>query len=63
VVKKRSGPHECYIRETDITENGVEIGPPLEKFQGILTGTPRYFANGGNGDNTSPELARSADGR
>jgi circadian clock protein KaiC len=42
VVKKRSGFHERTIRELDITEQGLVIGEPLEKFQGVLLGVPNY---------------------
>ncbi|CAN5420954.1 ATPase domain-containing protein [soil metagenome] len=41
VVKKRSGPHERTIREMHISSKGVEIGPALEGYQGVLSGTPR----------------------
>jgi circadian clock protein KaiC len=42
VVKKRSGKHEQTIRELKITEQGIEIGPPLKDFQGVLTGIPTF---------------------
>ena len=42
VVKKRSGRHELTIRELSVGERGVEIGEPLEEFQGVLTGVPRF---------------------
>jgi circadian clock protein KaiC len=42
VVKKRSGKHERTIRELMVTENGIEIGAPLEEFQGVLTGIPTF---------------------
>lgn len=42
VVKKRSGKHELSIREMQVTEEGVQIGPPLEEFQGVLTGVPTF---------------------
>jgi len=42
VVKKRNGYHERTIREVDITSEGIVIGAPLEGFQGILTGVPRF---------------------
>lgn len=45
VVKKRSGKHELTIREMQVTEKGVEIGEPLEQFQGVLTGVPTYLGN------------------
>jgi circadian clock protein KaiC len=37
VVKKRSGGHEYAIREFRLAEGGVQVGPPLKQFQGILT--------------------------
>ena len=46
VLKKRSGAHERSIREFDIGHGGVRVGPPLEHFQGVLTGVPRYTGPG-----------------
>ena len=40
VIKKRTGAHERTIRELTIAASGVEVGPPLRGFRGILTGTP-----------------------
>lgn len=42
VVKKRTGAHENTIRELEITSQGIRVGQPLTKFQGILTGVPAY---------------------
>jgi circadian clock protein KaiC len=42
VVKKRSGAHEHAIREFKLSSQGVQFGPPLTDFQGILSGTPVY---------------------
>ena len=42
VLKKRHSKHEGTIREFRITTNGVQVGPPLTAFSGVLTGTPRY---------------------
>jgi circadian clock protein KaiC len=41
VMKKRSGPHERSIRELSFDKNGVQVGPPLENFEGVLTGVPK----------------------
>ena len=41
VMKKRSGPHERSIRELWFDDRGVQVGPPLENFEGVLTGVPR----------------------
>ncbi|MFG0267151.1 MAG: ATPase domain-containing protein [Rhodopirellula sp. JB055] len=42
VIKKRTGRHERTIREFKLSHRGVEIGPPLKKFSGILTGVPEF---------------------
>ncbi|MDQ2695972.1 MAG: AAA family ATPase [Pseudomonadota bacterium] len=42
VIKKRSGIHEQTIRELRLGSGGVRLGPPLENFQGVLTGIPQY---------------------
>jgi circadian clock protein KaiC len=42
VIKKRTGRHEAAIREFKIAENGIEVGPRLDGFRGVLTGTPIY---------------------
>jgi circadian clock protein KaiC len=45
VFKKRSGRHERTIRELRLRSGGIEIGPPLKEFRGVLTGTPEYERN------------------
>jgi circadian clock protein KaiC len=40
VVKKRSGAHEPTLRQFRLGAGGLEVGQPLDGFQGILTGTP-----------------------
>ena len=42
VLKKRHGNHEQSIREVQVGEGGLQVGPPLEKFSGLLSGTPTY---------------------
>jgi circadian clock protein KaiC len=42
MIKKRSGDHEQTIREFRIGPGGLQLGKPLETFQGVLTGVPRY---------------------
>lgn len=42
VVKKRRSAHERTIREMRLDSSGVIIGEPLRKFEGVLTGVPRY---------------------
>jgi circadian clock protein KaiC len=41
VVKKRAGPHEQSIRELVLGAAGVQVGPPLTDFQGVLSGQPQ----------------------
>ncbi|HZR18868.1 MAG TPA: ATPase domain-containing protein [Verrucomicrobiae bacterium] len=40
VIKKRSGGHEKAIRELMIDRQGLQVGEPLRKFHGVLTGVP-----------------------
>jgi circadian clock protein KaiC len=47
VVKKRTGAHENTIRELKITSEGIRVGEPLTKFQGVLTGVPAYSGRQG----------------
>lgn len=42
VIKKRTGRHEPSIREFRIDGDGVQVGPRLDGFRGVLTGTPVY---------------------
>ncbi|ATR19379.1 Kaic protein (plasmid) [Roseomonas mucosa] len=42
VVKKRSGVHELAIREYKLFPHGMQVGPPLQGLQGVLTGVPAY---------------------
>ena len=42
VLKKRTGGHEPSIREFKIGSGGIEVGPRLSGFRGVLTGVPTY---------------------
>lgn len=42
VIKKRSGDHERTIREIKIGRGGIQVGEPLVRLQGVLTGVPRF---------------------
>ena len=53
VVKKRNGRHELTIRELSVSSKGIEIGPPLKEFQGILSGVPTFVGK-------SEDLSRNA---
>jgi circadian clock protein KaiC len=39
-IKKRTGKHEATIRELKIDRSDIFVGPPLDKFRGVLTGVP-----------------------
>ncbi len=43
VVKKRSGDHEKTIRQFQIGDGGLTVGPVLTQFQGVLTGVPQFL--------------------
>ncbi len=46
VVKKRGSAHEQTIREFTIgPPNGIEVGKPLDEFQGVLSGLPRFVGD------------------
>jgi circadian clock protein KaiC len=53
VMKKRSGLHQSAIRQYTMSAAGVEIGPPLRGFRGIMTGVPVY-----SGEHRSPASGR-----
>ena len=46
VIKKRAGRHEKAIREYEIGDQGLTVGPPLTNFQGILRGVPNFVGPG-----------------
>ncbi len=43
VLKKRSGAHEDTIRELCMGPGGVDVGPSLGQFTGVLTGAPQFM--------------------
>ena len=42
VVKSRVSKHETTIREFRLGERGVEVGPALTDFEGVIAGVPSY---------------------
>jgi circadian clock protein KaiC len=46
VIKKRAGQHEKTIREYEIDQRGLTVGPPLHEFQGVLRGVPNFVGPG-----------------
>ena len=49
IVKKRGGSHERTIRDFRLTSRGIEVGEPLRKFRGVLTGIPVPASGGEHG--------------
>jgi circadian clock protein KaiC len=49
VLKKRTGRHEHTIRELLLGSGGVNVGEPLKRFQGVLTGVPTLDPGAPNG--------------
>jgi circadian clock protein KaiC len=47
IIKKRTGRHEETIREFRIGRFGLNVGAPLDSFQGILRGVPTFVGNTG----------------
>ncbi|MGI4779747.1 MAG: ATPase domain-containing protein [Janthinobacterium lividum] len=45
VVKSRTNEHELSIREFRLAKGGVQVGPALTDFEGVLTGVPAYRGN------------------
>lgn len=43
IVKKRTGKHESTIREFKISKVGIDVGAPLDQFQGVLRGVPTFI--------------------
>lgn len=49
VVKKRAGKHEDTIRELSVDGGGLVVGPSLDEFRGVLSGSPEYLGIGNGG--------------
>jgi circadian clock protein KaiC len=45
VIKKRSGDHEKTIREFEIGDAGLTVGPALTQFHGVLRGVPNFVGD------------------
>lgn len=45
VFKKRGGQHERTIRHFCMSSKGIEVGPVLREFHGILSGIPNHLDN------------------
>lgn len=42
VFKKRTGEHERTLRQLRISQAGIQVGEPLQEFEGVMTGVPQY---------------------
>lgn len=58
VLKKRLGAHEHTLRELRLGSQGIQIGGPLQQFEGVLTGVPRYLGDKALGDKLPVELKK-----
>ena len=50
VIKKRTGYHERTIRPMSISTDGIQVGPALRQFRGVLTGVPTLAGGYSDGD-------------
>jgi circadian clock protein KaiC len=55
VVKKRTGGHERTIRELSFGKHGIKVGEALHRFEGVLTGTPRFIEQIGVAESASSD--------
>ena len=44
ILKMRGSAHDTHLRLYAINDRGIQIGPPLEQYRGILTGMPTRVA-------------------
>jgi len=58
VYKSRASAHEPSIRELKITSKGLQLGPPLREFRGVLTGAPMYLGERLHGNARDAESTR-----
>ncbi|MGI4756845.1 MAG: ATPase domain-containing protein, partial [Janthinobacterium lividum] len=49
VLKQRVGQHERSLRELHFSAKGLELGEPLQGFQGVLTGVPELLGSSSEG--------------
>jgi len=62
VIKNRLSAHETSIREFEITDKGLKIGTPLQQFEGILSGIPKFLGEKGDLLNVGPESGSKGPG-
>jgi circadian clock protein KaiC len=56
VIKSRTANHALTIHELRLGRDGVQIGQPLEGFEGVLTGLPSYRGS-------TPMMSARSDGK
>ena len=54
IIKKRTSAHEDTIREYRIGSDGITLGEPLTKFQGVLRGVPEWIGDNSLMDEGAP---------
>ncbi|MFD0938567.1 ATPase domain-containing protein [Methylobacterium trifolii] len=57
VVKSRVNAHERTIREMKLSSTGLQVGPALADFQGVLSGLPSYAGEMAMLEGAAPESA------
>ena len=57
VFKKRGSQHETTLRRFSITPEGLQVGPVLTNFQGLLTGVPTFIPSTDSASLSSTEEA------
>jgi circadian clock protein KaiC len=50
VLKQRVGAHERTLREFRLGGGGIQVGPALTGFRGLLTGSPEILNPASKGD-------------
>ena len=45
VLKMRTGGHEDTIRELSVVDGRLVVGPALDRFRGVLAGSPEYLGD------------------
>lgn len=48
MLKKRTSDFERTLRKFEITADGIEVGEPLTRMQGILSGMPEVVDDSDN---------------
>lgn len=60
VIKTRTARHERTIREFQIGSNGLQLGEPLKRFHGVLTGVPTFLGEATTLMSSQMDMGRSS---